>query len=115
MDTSYEELKAITDHQYEVLEQTGKITLDFHQQIVDLLNKYGIKLRQKDGTNPKATFSIPTSRPDVFVIGIRYLKQDGTKTEDHFLFQKDQGIERCYGKKLENLLPEYKGSHKAQR
>lgn len=115
MNTSFDELKAIMDHQYEVRERTGKPTPDFHQLIVNILDRHGIKLRQKDGTNPKATFSIPTSRQNVFVVGLRYTKNDGTKTEDYFLFEKDKPIQKCYGKLLEELLPEYKGSHKLQR
>ena len=75
----------------------------------------GIKLRQDDGSGPKATFSIATSRSDAFVIGLRYTKKNGTKTEDHFLFERERPIQKCYGKLLEELLPEYKGAHKLQR
>ena len=49
------------------------------------------------------------------VVGVRYTKNDGTKTEDHFVFQPGQAIEKHYGKNLEELLPEYKGVHKLQR
>lgn len=110
MDTSFDELKTITDRVY-----SGDIPLDFHQSIVGILVNYGIGLRQDDGSNPKVTISHPTSLPGSVVVGLRYTKEDGTKTEDHFLFQQGQPITRCYGKKLEELIPEYKGAHKLQR
>lgn len=110
MDTSFEELKVITDQIY-----LGNPPVDFHKRIVDLLAHHGIRLRQKDGSNPIATISHPTSLQGSMVVGLRYTKMDGTKTEDHFLFQREQEIERCYGKKLEKLFPEYKGTHKLQR
>ncbi len=115
MDTSYDELKTIMDYQYFIREQSGHATPDFHDLIVNLLDSYGIKLRQRDGSNPIATVSIPTSRRQSFVVGLRYTKLDGTKTEDHFLFEFGNPIRRCYGKKLERLLPEYRGAHKLQR
>lgn len=112
MNTSFDELKIITDQVY-----SGNLptNFNFHQQIVDLLDRHGIKLRQDDGSTPIATISHPISLPGSMVVGLRYTKRDGTKTEDHFLFQPRQPIERCYGKRLENLLPEYKEMHKAQR
>lgn len=110
MDNSFNELKIVTDQVY-----SGNQPINFHQSIVDILVNYGIKLRQDDGSNPKVTISHPTSLPDSMVVGLRYTKNDGTKTEDHFLFQQGQPIERCYGVKLEKLLPEYKGTHKLQR
>jgi hypothetical protein len=114
MDASFEELKKIMDIQYAVKEKNGKSMADFHVSIKDLLSKNGIKLRQKDGTRPKFTFSISSSNPAIFVIGVRYTKLNETKTEDHFIFEKNKAIVRCYGKKLEKLLPEYKGTHKLQ-
>lgn len=110
MDTSFDELKIITDQVY-----SGNPSADFHQRIVNLLANHRIRLRQKDGSNPNVTISHPTSLPGSMVIGLRYTKRDGTKTEDHFLFRPGRAIERCYGKKLEELLLEYKGVHKLQR
>lgn len=115
MDTSYDELKAIMDTQYEVRERTGRPTADFHNLIIDLLSRNGILTRQDNGVNPKITFSIPQTEPDSFVIGLRYTKRNGTKTEDHFLFRKDNPIEYLRGKRLEELMPEYDGAHKHQR
>lgn len=110
MDASFDELKAITDLVYR-----GNSQPDFHQQIVDLLVRHGINLRQDDGSDPKATISHPTSLSGSMVVGLRYTKDDGTKTEDHFLFQPREPIGKYYGKSLEKLLAEYKGAHKLQR
>ncbi len=115
MDTSYDDLKIIMDHQYSVREKTGKPTPDFNELIVDLLFGHGIKLRQKDGTNPRVTFSISTSIANAFVVGVRYTKENGSKTEDLFLFRKNQPITKGYKGKLEQVLPEYKGTHKLNR
>ncbi len=110
MDNFFDELKIITDQVY-----SGSRPTNFHQSVVDILINHGIQLRQDDGLNPKVTISHPTSLPGSMVVGLRYTKKDGTKTEDHFLFQRGLPVERCYGIKLEKLLPEYKGSHKLQR
>jgi len=107
MDASFNELKLITDQVY-----SGNPPTHFHQKTLDILANHGIKLRQKDGSNPKVTISYPINLPGSMVVGLRYTKKNGTKTEDHFLFQHGQIIERCYGKRLEKLLPEYKGTHK---
>jgi len=112
MDTSFDELKIITDQIYS---DHPLIPTVFHQRIVDLLANHGIGLRQDDGSDPKVTISHPTSLPGSMVIGLRYTKLNGTKTEDHFLFQSGRTIEKCYRKRLEELFPEYKGTHKLQR
>lgn len=110
MDASFDELKVITDQVY-----SGNYPTDFHQRIVNLLANHRISLRQDNGSNPQETISHPNSLPGSMVVGLRYTKNSGTKTEDHFLFQPGQAIKRFYGKKLEGLLPEYKGTHKLQR
>ncbi len=55
------------------------------------------------------------------MIGLRYIKKDGSCTEDHFLCRKDHEstlerleVEPHYKKRLEYRLPEYKGAHKEQ-
>ena len=64
------------------------------------------------------TLSIPTSKGNSFVIGLRYIKNDGTYTEDHFLCEKEgvglKGEVITYHPKrrLELALPEYTGTHK---
>lgn len=107
MDSSFDELKVITDQVY-----SGNPPTDFHQKIMNLLVSHGIRIRQKDGTNPIVTISHPTNLVGSMVVGLRNIKKDGSKTEDHFLFQRGQVIDKCYGKKLEKLLPEYRGAHK---
>lgn len=109
-DKSYSELKQITDQAYATQVFDKKVA----RSIVQLLGKYGKKLRQDDGKLHQLTVSIPTSRADAIVIGLRYIKQDTTYTEDHFLFEIDQPIVYHPGKRLEKILPEYKGTHKIQ-
>ena len=83
--------------------------------IVDLLNKNGITLRQKDGDLIQATISIPASISDSYVIGLRYRKKDNSQTEDCFLIHKgNDRIESFYKGKIEKKLIEYKNTHKAQ-
>lgn len=110
MNDSFEKLKAITDKIY-----SGNPPSDFHEKIVNLLAEYGIKLRQDDGSNPKITISHPTSLPGSMVVGLRYIKKKGTKTEDLFVFQQGQSIKAHYKGRLEKLFPEYAGSHKLDR
>ncbi|PIZ00198.1 hypothetical protein COY62_03900 [bacterium (Candidatus Howlettbacteria) CG_4_10_14_0_8_um_filter_40_9] len=108
MNNSYKELKKITDSYY-----SGQIEY-FSPLVLGLLLEYKIKPRQKDGNLHSVQISIPKSKPDSIVVGLRYFKKDKTNSEDHFLFEKGFGIKKCYGKKLEELLTEYKGTHKTQ-
>lgn len=114
-DTPFNELKDITDRQYLQMEQTGHTTPDFHNQIINLLANHGIRVRQDDGSSPVVTISHPTSLKGSIVVGLRYTKRNGTKTEDLFLFQPGQSIQPYYKGRLEKVLSEYKGSHKLQR
>lgn len=106
--TTFNELKQITDEVY-----SGKRT-GWAQDAGNVLFKFkkGFKLRQDDGQLVQTNFSIPKSKPDCFVIGLRYIKRDQTFTEDHFLFEKDKPIIYYRGKRLECFLKEYKGTHK---
>lgn len=108
MNEPYEELKAITD-QYYTDWQMPKIGI-----FVDLLNKYGINLRDKDGVLHEITFSVPKSINNALVLGVRYQKKDGTFSEDLFLFQKGNDVQRGYKGKLERTVPEYRGTHKGK-
>lgn len=112
MNTSFDELKLITDSIYSGIVPSR---VEFHDQIVDILSRNGIKVRQNDGENPKVTVSHPSSQPESMVVGLRYKKKDGTKSEDLFLFEKDKKIEPYYRGKLEKIFPEYKNSHKLDR
>jgi hypothetical protein len=107
---AYQELKAVTDNAYKVLEDTGVVP-PVGTEIKKILLKYGIKLRQRDGKLFQVNISIPTSISNAIVVGLRYIKASGDHREDHFLFVEGQPVEPCYGKKLEKMLPEYKGAH----
>jgi len=109
MDNSYDELKNITDEMY-----SGK-RQKFAADVLKLLFKYGIKIRQKDGRLYQVNISIPKSRGHSILVGLRYIKKDETFTEDHFLFEKGKPINKFYKGKIELVLPEYKGTHKQQK
>lgn len=109
MNNSYEELKSLTDVYY------AGIKIINRQEILNLLNKYSIKVRRDGGTLDYITISIPKTVGGGIVVGLRYMKKDGTKTEDLFLFSKGKPIEKGYKGRLEKILKEYKGTHKLQR
>lgn len=108
--TTFHDLKAFTDAYYEGSIPKRKVFSEAYK----LLGKYNIKLRQKDGKDPKITVSIP-SKGSVIVIGIRYTKLSGRKTEDHFIFRPNENLYKCKGKELERIFSEYNGSHELQR
>ena len=108
IETSYEEIKAITDGIY-----GGTLEPQAHL-FIEVLNKHGIQLRDKDGKFLELTYSIPTSVANSILIGIRYVKDDGTHTEDHFLFEQNKSIRSFYKNQIEKVLPEYTGMHKRQ-
>lgn len=83
-------------------------------EVVNLLNYHEIRLRQRDGHLKQITLSKPTSIESGFVIGLRYVKQDRSHTEDLFTVQREQKIQRLYRGSLEKQWPEYKGTHKQQ-
>jgi hypothetical protein len=103
--TSYLELRAITDAVYgNKMEKP-----EAFKKAYSILDKYGIKLRSKDGKDPVMTLSPPDD--NTLVVGIRYLKDEGRTTEDHFIFRRDTDLYRCKGKEIDKILPQYKGSH----
>ena len=109
MDASpFDELKAIMNRARETRKPGWSV------EVRDLLEKNDIRERQDDGELAAVTFSIATSGPDTFVVGLRYQKRDRTFTEDTFIFTPGQEIVPCYGKAIERLLPEYEGTHKHQ-
>ncbi len=111
MNSTYRELRIIWDECTEF--DTSRL-----KKIIPLLSQHGIKLRQRDGELKQITLSIPTSKENSYVVGLKYIKIDGTYTEDHFLCDSNgvsiKGKEIVYHpkRKLEYLLPEYKGTHK---
>ncbi len=106
---SYNELKQLTDSFYSGLIQAKSV----FQGAYEILSKYQIKLRKDDGENPIMTISIPQSTSGI-VLGIRYVKNSGRQTEDHFLFRPLQNLYKCKGKELSKICPEYKGAHELQ-
>ena len=106
MENSYEEFKAITDKYYTDW-QMPEICI-----FVALLDRYGIKLRKKDGELQEVTFSVPKSMGGALVLGFRYQKKNETFSEDLFLFRKGKPIQRGYRGELEEIVPEYRGTHK---
>lgn len=108
LDISYPDLKAITDAVYSGSKDK------WAKDIIDILYKNNIKLRQKDGKLYSVNISIPNSKSNCILVGIRYIKIDNTFTEDHFLFEEHKPIVSFYKGKLEKVLGEYKGTHKQQ-
>lgn len=110
--TSFDELKAIMDPINSGVKLARSV---FHNQIIDLLASHGIRIRTDDGHSPEITVSYPKSLPGGIIIGLRYIKNNGTKTEDLFVFEQDQPIQVHYKGRLQKIFPEYAGSHKLQR
>lgn len=108
-DNSYQEIKNVTDSIY-----SGKLKNPTAEVFLEILNKHGVKLRQKDGAFDHVTYSIPQSQKDCILIGVRYKKKDDTFTEDHLLFQKYFCMRKFYKRQIEKVLPEYEGTHKKQ-
>jgi hypothetical protein len=111
----YDVLKTYTDEYYSnQSKENGKAVFS---KAIELLQNQDTSLRPGTHKIVDKTFSIPASKKNCFVLGIRYKKPNGTYTEDHFLFEEGETeIKKGNGKKkwLEKLLPEYKGSHKLQ-
>lgn len=83
-------------------------------EVLDLLKDQGIRIRQDDGELRQITLSKPTSANRGFVIGLRYIKKDGTQTEDLFPVEKGRPIAGPCKGSLEKQWPEYKGTHKQE-
>lgn len=108
IDKSYKELKAITDSVYVGIKDK------WAKDVIGILQKYNVKPRQKDGQLYSVNISIPKSKSNCILVGLRYIKNDKTYTEDHFLFEENKSIVAFYKGKLEKILGEYKGTHKQQ-
>lgn len=111
-DTSYVDLKEIMDQINSGDNPTRK---EFHNQIIKILSDHGIGIRTDDGHDPIVTISYPISVSDAIVVGLRYTKNDDSKTEDLFVFESGKPIHPYYKGSLEDIYPEYGGSHKLQR
>lgn len=95
--------------------------VDIEDEVLRLLSRQNTKIRQDDGKLKQINLSIPISIKNAYVIGLRYIKKDGTHTEDHYLCQRDAEpstksleLEPHTDRRLEYLLPEYRGTHKQQ-
>lgn len=87
---------------------------NLEKEILDLLKDQGIRIRQDDGELRQLTLSKPTSVNSGFVVGLRYVKRDGTQTEDLFRVEKESPIKGYYKGSLQKQWPEYQGTHKQQ-
>lgn len=106
--TVYDELRAITDGVY-----GGKLEkAEAFKRAYVLLDKCGVRLRDKDGIDPVMTLSPPDD--NTLVMGVRYLKNNRRTTEDHFIFRRDTDLYQCKGKEIDKILPQYNGSHELQ-
>ena len=82
-------------------------------EIIDVLKRNDIGLRQDDGDLRQVTLSKPLSVSSGFVVGLRYIKRDGTLTEDLFTaVAGEHQIKSWYKGSLQELWPEYQGTHK---
>ena len=83
-------------------------------EVVEVLAAAHIRPRQDDGILRQINLSLSPARRDVIVVGFRYEKRDATPTEDHFVFRlrSPTTVEKYYGKRLEEVFPEYEGTHK---
>jgi len=103
---AFGELKIFTDKYY-----AGELTKEIvFTEAYRQLSSRGVRLRQQDGKDPKITVSVPKVG-NVLIIGIRYTKNDGRNTEDHFIFRPNANIYKCRGKELDKIYAEYTGSH----
>jgi hypothetical protein len=82
------------------------------EEILDLLKEQGKPIRQDDGELRQITLSKPKSVSSGFVIGLRYVKRDGTQAEDLCTVEKGRPIECYYKGRLQQKWPEYRGTHK---
>ena len=90
MTTPYDTINAIYDRAV-----AGEVTA--LGEVVEVLAAKGIWLRQDDGRLWQINQSTPTISPDIFVVGLRYEKRDGTHTEDQFVFDgtRPSEIKKC--------------------
>ena len=86
------------------------------REIPAMLNRWGIKCREKDGQLLWTNLSVPTTVGETITIGLRYRKQDQTLTEDIFELSKNnpEMVTPYYKGQYQTVRPEYKGTHKLQ-
>lgn len=110
MKTKYDQLK----HVHDIAFRTNDAKM--LREVPTLLNSWGAKCREKDGKLFWINLSIPTSIGGTITIGLRYMKNDQTLTED--IFEICSGtpmvIDKYYKGKYQNTRPEYSRTHKMQ-
>ena len=106
MKDAFDEVARIWDRCVAVAQKNMKT------EVLDLLKDQGISIRRDDGELWQITLSKPTSVNSAYVIGLRYIKNDGTQTEDLVPVEKGRPIKGSYKGSLEKRWPEYKETHK---
>jgi hypothetical protein len=107
---AYARLKPITD-----AAQAGALE-PWSPSVIDLLARYKVNVQRLEDVKAQANLSFPTSIKDheSMAVGFRYAKEDGTFTEDLFLFVEDVGLTCYYRGSQEEALPEYADTHHAK-
>jgi len=84
--------------------------------IPSLLASWGLQPRADDGTLLWTNLSVPSSVSDAVTIGLRYVKRDGSLTEDIFELTSENpdAVTPYYRGKYQTVRPEYVGTHKFQ-
>ncbi len=82
--------------------------------VLALLLGEGISRRTDDGELFQVNLSRPTATANEIVVGLRYMKRDGTHTEDHFLVNQQGNLIHYNKQSLAKRLDEYRGTHKQQ-
>jgi len=110
MMTIFDQVKSIHERAVETQDASAL------REIPAMLNRQGIKCREKDGQLLWTNLSVPTSVGETITIGLRYRKQDQTLTEDIFELSKNnpEMVTPYYKDQYQTVHPEYKGTHKFQ-
>ncbi|MCD4692669.1 MAG: hypothetical protein K8R79_07140 [Calditrichales bacterium] len=108
MKTKYEIIKNI----HSKANESGKA--DVLKSISSLFESWNIRLRTDDGELYQVNISNPEQ--NIIVVGLRYLKKDGSFTEDIFEFSSlsPNEVSNHYKGRYERQRTEYKDTHKQQ-
>lgn len=106
MESKYETIKNL----HQRVSEFGKAEL--LKMVPNLLESWGIKSHVDDGVLSQINISNPEN--GILVIGLRYIKNNGTFTEDIFEVNSSNpnDIPKYYKGKYERERSEYKGTHK---
>jgi hypothetical protein len=83
------------------------------RQIPSLLTSWGLRPRADDGTLLWTNLSVPTSVSDAITVGLRYVKRDGSLTEDVFevASHNPDTVISYYRGTYQSERPEYASTH----